>query len=84
MIIKFLVFAVLAFITYKLFTGRRKVDAEIKGKTEQEAVDLVQDPISGTYIDKDTQFRVKYYDNIYYFATQENMDKFIADKKGVE
>lgn len=79
MIIKLLVLVVLSFITYKLFTGRKK--DEVASKVE-DAVELVQDPVSGTYIDKDTTFKVKYYEKVYYFATKENMDKFIADKKG--
>jgi YHS domain-containing protein len=85
--LKLLLLAVLIFITYKLFTGRAAIkekdkQSEAKGKTEDESVELVQDPISGLYIDKDTNYKVKYYDKVYYFASQENMDKFISEKKG--
>lgn len=85
--LKLLLLAALLFITYKLFTGRaaaKEREKEVKGKTEDESVELVQDPISGLYIDKDTKYKVKLYDEIYYFASQENMDKFISEKKGAE
>ena len=87
--LKLLLLAALLFITYKLFTGRaaaneREKEKEVKGKTEEESVELVQDPISGLYIDKDTKYKVKLYDEIYYFASQENMDKFISEQKGAE
>lgn len=83
--LKLLLLAVLLFITYKLFTGRAAAkEKELKGKAEEESVELVQDPVSGLYIDKDTKYKVKYYDQVYYFASQENMDKFISEKKGAD
>jgi YHS domain-containing protein len=79
--LKFIILALLLFVTYKLFTGKGG-KKEVKGKTEEEAVELVQDPINGVYVDKETEFKVKFYDTIYYFSSKENMEKFIQDRKG--
>jgi YHS domain-containing protein len=47
-------------------------------------VETVQDPVNGVYVGTDTEFKVKYYDKLYYFSSKESMDEFIAQKKGEE
>ncbi|WP_022851150.1 YHS domain-containing protein [Limisalsivibrio acetivorans] len=79
MILKLAVVALLGFVTFKLFKNK---PPEVKGKDENSAVELEQDPIDGVYVDKDTEFKVKYHDKVYYFSTKENMDKFIEEKRG--
>jgi YHS domain-containing protein len=80
MIIKLLIAGILAFLAFKLF--RKPV--EVESKKEVSAVETVQDPINGVYVGKDTEFKVKYYDKIYYFSSKESMEEFIQQKKGEE
>ncbi|PLX68197.1 MAG: hypothetical protein C0603_07370 [Denitrovibrio sp.] len=69
----------LAFIVFKLFRKPAGVEGD---KTQQvDAVETVQDPINGVFVGKDTEFKVKYYDKIYYFSSKESMDEFIEQKK---
>ena len=79
MILKIALAGLMAFIAFKLF--RKPAGVETK-KTEEGAVETVQDPVNGVFVGKDTEFKVKYYDKIYYFSSQETMDEFIAQKKG--
>ncbi len=80
MIMKLALAGVLAFIVFKLFRKPGSVEGD---KAEQvDAVETVQDPINGVFVGKDTEFKVKYYDKIYYFSSKESMDEFIEQKKG--
>ncbi|MGE4317325.1 MAG: YHS domain-containing protein [Deferribacterales bacterium] len=76
--VKWLLVILLVVGAIKLF---RKPEA-IKAKEEVNAVDTVQDPVTGTFVSKDTEYKVKYYDKVYYFSSKESMDKFIAEKRG--
>lgn len=81
MIMKLVVAAILAFLAFKLF--KKPVGVESKQKqTDTDAVETVQDPVNGVFVGKDTEFKVKYYDKMYYFSSKETMDEFIAQKKG--
>lgn len=79
MIMKIALAAFLGFLAFKLF--KKPVGVEEKN-TEDAAVETVQDPINGVFVGKDTEFKVKYYDKLYYFSSKETMDEFIAQKKG--
>jgi len=79
MVIKLLLAAVLGFMAFKLF---RKPEGVETAKTTETAVETVQDPITGVFVGLDTDFKVKYYDKIYYFSSKESMDEFIKQKKG--
>jgi len=79
MILKLLLAGVLAFLAFKLFRKPAEVES---GKTAETAVETVQDPITGVFVGKDTEYKVKYYDNIYYFSSKESMEQFIEQKKG--
>lgn len=76
---KWIILILLAVAAFKLF---RKPEA-IKAKESEasNAVDTVQDPVTGTFVSKDTEYKVKYYDKVYYFSSKESMDRFIAEKK---
>ena len=76
--VKWLIVILMVVAAVKLF---RKPEA-VKAQNEPKAVDTIQDPVTGTFVSKDTEFKVKYYDKIYYFSSKESMDKFIAEKKG--
>lgn len=54
------------------------------GKKEEKAIDttnMVKDPVCNTYIDENSEYKVKYYEKIYHFCSQECMDKFKEQKK---
>ncbi|TCK61562.1 hypothetical protein [Seleniivibrio woodruffii] len=81
--VKFLIFALIAFVAFKLF--RRPEDLKkVREEAAPKPLETAVDPISGTYVSKDTDFKVKLYDKIYYFDSKESMDKFIAQKTGEE
>jgi len=79
MIMKILVAAVLGFLAFKLFRKPAQIE---QNKSDETAVETVQDPINGVFVGKDTEFKVKYFDKVYYFSSQESMDEFIEQKKG--
>lgn len=74
---KYLILILLVFLAFKLF----RKPQEVAAKEEQKAVDTVQDPITGTFVSKDTNYKVKYFDKIYYFSSKDSMQKFIEQKK---
>jgi YHS domain-containing protein len=45
--------------------------------------DMEKDPICSTYVQQETPYKLKYYDKIYYFCSQECLDKF-KDSKGTK
>ncbi|MCD8552550.1 hypothetical protein [Seleniivibrio sp.] len=77
--VKLLLFVLIAFVAFKLF---RKPESLKKVREEAQALETAVDPISGTYVSKDTEFKVKLYDKVYYFDSKDSMDKFIAQKSG--
>ena len=79
MVMKLALAGALAFIVFKLFRKPAGVEGDAK---QVDAVETVQDPINGVFVDKDTEFKVKYYDKLYYFSSKESMDEFIEQKKG--
>ena len=56
-----------------------------KGKIEQkkviDATDMSKDPVCGTYVEEGADYRLKYYGKVYYFCSQECLDKFKEIKK---
>lgn len=80
--IKFLMFVVLAYVAYKLFTRSNKAEVESKKQeSSNNPVELVKDPSCGTFVEKTTNYKVKYYDNIYYFCSEDCRQKFIEKMK---
>lgn len=77
--LKFLLLAGLIFVTVSLFKKNKAVKGD--APEPEKAVELAEDPICKTYVNRDTEFKVKYYDNIYYFCSQKCMDEFIEQKK---
>ena len=77
--VKWLLVILLVVGAVKLF---RKPEAiKEQEAAAQKAVDTVQDPITGTFVSRDTDYKVKYYDKIYYFSSRSSMEQFIAEKK---
>lgn len=79
MILKFLFAAIMIYLALALFKKNKAVDN--KAGEKGDAVDLVKDPICETFVEKDTDYKVKLYDRIYYFCSEECRQKFIEQKK---
>ncbi|MCX8084091.1 MAG: YHS domain-containing protein [Calditerrivibrio sp.] len=80
--VKFLLFIVLAYVAYKLFTRSNKNEVEVKDTSKNETpVELVKDPTCGTFVEKTSNIKVKYYDNLYYFCSEDCRQKFIEKMK---
>lgn len=69
---------VLLFRLKKKDGGKKEKDA-VKG--EPNALEMKEDPICKSYVEDTTNYKVKLYDDIYYFCSQECKDKFINQKK---
>ncbi|MEF3254601.1 MAG: YHS domain-containing protein [Deferribacterales bacterium] len=81
--VKFLLFIALAYVAFVLF--KRSNKQEVENKTiSNEPVELIKDPICGTFVEKNTTYKVKFYDNIYYFCSEECRQKFINNVKDKE
>lgn len=71
---------VLALVLF--FFRKRKNSDEVEDKKELEkAVEMKQDPVCGSYVEESTKYKVKYYDKIFYFCSEECKNKFIEQKK---
>lgn len=78
--LKFVILVVALFVLYKLFTGdkRKKVEDQQK-ENEKVAANgaMVKDPICGTYVDKESDIRVRQGDTTHAFCSYECRDKFL-------
>ncbi|MFP4083615.1 MAG: transcriptional regulator [Desulfonatronovibrio sp.] len=78
--LKIVILVIVGFILYKLLTNDHK---KKKGKVEQEkkkmAADgvMVKDPVCGTYVDKDTDIRVKKDNRVHCFCSYDCRDKYL-------
>lgn len=64
------------------FFKKRKSAAPVDTKNEAEkAVEMKQDPVCGSYMEETTPYKVKYYDKIFYFCSEDCKNKFIEQKK---
>ncbi len=55
----------------------------VKEKASQKAIDttnMVKDPVCGTYIEEGGKHRLKYFDKIYHFCSEECMEEFRQEK----
>jgi hypothetical protein len=80
MVFKLLIFVLAAFLLYKLFTGdRRKKVADKKEDLQKKAADgiMVKDPICGTFVSKESDIRVRKWDDILCFCSYECRDKYV-------
>ena len=77
--VKIIVLVVCALVLYGLL--RNKILPKKKEeKKELDTTNMEKDPICGTYVPEDTPYRVKYYEEIYFFCSEECMEKFKAKK----
>jgi YHS domain-containing protein len=64
------------------------VKNKVSGKNEErekkaiDTTDMERDTICNTYVERDTPYRLKYYDRVYYFCSDECLEKFKSEKGG--
>lgn len=81
---KFIIFAVAAFILFKLIMGDRQKKVDKKQQDQKSAVDageMAKDPICGTYVSTDSDIRVRDQEQVYYFCSYECRDEFLKQQQ---
>lgn len=76
-----LVAIVLVLTLFKRFSRQENKSEGERKAAEESAVEMKQDPVCGTFVDETTKYKVKYYDKIYYFCSDECKQKFIEQKR---
>ncbi len=87
MIWKFLTFAIVGYVLYRLFMNDKKKKEEKIQKEEEKRVaagNLVRDPICGTYVEKESSISVRDGEHVEYFCGHDCRNKYIARVEGQE
>lgn len=79
--LKYVITAILIYATFMLFKNTKRLAGKKETKSDSTPVELVKDPICETFVQKDTPYKVKYYDNFYFFCSEECREKFIEKNK---
>ncbi|KAF0233133.1 MAG: TRASH domain-containing [Desulfovibrionaceae bacterium] len=77
---KFVIFAVAAFILWKMFSGdmkRRKEAAQKEQETLIAKGEMVKDPACGSYVSPDNSVRLREGDKTLHFCSYECRDKYL-------
>lgn len=78
--LKIIILVVVGFILFKLLTGdQKKKKDQVTKEHEKMAASgvMVKDPICGTYVDKDTDIRVKKKGDVLCFCSYDCRDKYL-------
>lgn len=78
--LKFVVIGIACFVMWKLFSGDQKKKQAGQGKQQEKKVkagEMVKDPICGTYVEKDSDIRVRNGEKVECFCSYECRDKYI-------
>jgi YHS domain-containing protein len=78
---KFVIFAVAAFVLWKMFAGdmnRRKQEAKKEEETLIAKGEMVKDPVCGSYVALDNSVRAHEGDKVMHFCSYECRDKYLA------
>jgi YHS domain-containing protein len=78
--LKLIIFAVAAFVLYKLLTGDKRKKEQDKERDVKKKVaqgELVKDPVCGTYVSLDSDIRVRQGDTVHRFCSYECRDRFL-------
>jgi len=84
---KFVIFAVAAFVLWKMFAGdmnRRKQEAKKEEETLIAKGEMVKDPICGSYVALDNAVRAHEGEKIVHFCSYECRDKYLAQIESVK
>ena len=77
---KFVLFAVAAFILWKMFKGdlnRRKQEAQTEQETLIAKGEMVKDPVCGSYVALDNSVRLRAGEEVMHFCSYECRDKYL-------
>lgn len=78
--LKFVVIGIACFVMWKLFSGDQKKKQSGQGQQQEKKVkagEMVKDPICGTYVEKDSDIRVRNGEKVECFCSYECRDKYI-------
>lgn len=73
-----LIVIVLVLTLFKKFTKQKEITNK---SNDDKPVEMMQDPVCGTFVEEVTEYKVKYYDNIYYFCSDKCKQEFIKSKQ---
>lgn len=83
MIAKLLVLAGILTLVFYFYKFKNKKDKEkeneLNTKKEVKAVELKEDIICCSFVEETTKYKVKLYDKVYYFCSEECKNKFIEE-----
>lgn len=80
MVFKFAIFAIVGYILFRLFANDRKKKEEQLKREEETRVqqgDLVQDPVCGTYVEKENSVTVRNGEKVIHFCSHDCRDQYI-------
>ena len=80
MILKIAIVAIVCYVLYRLFMNDSRKKAEKDAEAEKKKVasgEMVQDPVCGTYVDKDSAITVKNGDQVIHFCSYECRKKYL-------
>ena len=80
MIWKILIFAIVAYVLFRLFSNDRKKREDKIQKEEAQKVangNLVRDPICGTYVEKESSISVRDGEHVEHFCSADCREKYI-------
>lgn len=83
--LRYIIFAVAAFLLYKLFVGEKKQKEKVRQQDEETRVasgEMVKDPVCNTYVCKEGDIRVREGDKVTYFCSYECRDKYLQELEG--
>ena len=78
---KFVIFAVAAFVLWKMFAGdmkRRKQDAQKEQETLIAKGEMVKDPVCGSYVSIDNAVKAREGEKVLHFCSYECRDKYLG------
>jgi len=84
---KLIILALAGYLLYKMFTGDKRQSEKRKKQDLKDRVaagEMVKDPICGTYVDVDTDIRVRQGDNVHRFCSYECRDTFVRRLEATE
>ena len=80
MLLKLLIAVVAIFFLVKMFKGDARKKETQNAKTRENLIasgEMVKDPICGTFVDKDSEIRIREGEKVHCFCSYECRDKFL-------
>lgn len=80
MIVKIAILALVCYVLYRLFMNDNKKKAQkedAKQKKRVESGEMVQDPVCGTFVDKESAITVRNGEKVLHFCSYECRQKYI-------